>query len=68
MRAGQSLKPRLMAIYRGRRASRAASLQAAAGANGDGEMLEAAFAVFMFVGIYIILWYLFSKDSGGGVG
>jgi len=31
-------------------------------------MLEAAFAVFMFVGIYIILWYLFSKDSGGGVG
>jgi hypothetical protein len=31
-------------------------------------MLEAAFAVFMFVGIYVILWYLFNKDSGGGVG
>jgi hypothetical protein len=43
-------------------------LQAAAGANGDGEMLEAAFAVFMFVGIYVVLWYLFNKDNGGGVG
>jgi len=31
-------------------------------------MMEAIFAVFMFLGIYVMLWYLFNKDSGGGVG
>jgi hypothetical protein len=31
-------------------------------------MMEALFAVFMFVGIYVILWHLFNKDNGGGVG
>ena len=30
--------------------------------------MEAIFAVFMFLGIYVMLWYLFNKDSGGGVG
>ncbi len=22
----------------------------------------------VFVGIYVVLWYLFNKDNGGGVG
>jgi len=31
-------------------------------------MMEAIFAVFMFIGIYVMLWYLFNKNNGGGVG
>lgn len=29
-------------------------------------MIEAIFAVLMFIGIYGILWYLFNRDNGGG--
>jgi len=28
-------------------------------------MIEAIFAVLMFIGIYISLWYLFNKKDGG---
>jgi hypothetical protein len=31
-------------------------------------MTKAIFAVLAFVGIYVMLWYLFNKDNGGGVG
>ena len=31
-------------------------------------MIEALFAVLLFVGIYISLWYLFNRKDGGGVG
>jgi hypothetical protein len=31
-------------------------------------MLKAIFTVLAFVCIYVMLWYLFNKDSGGGVG
>lgn len=31
-------------------------------------MIEAMFAVFLFVGIYASIWLLFNKKDGGGVG
>ena len=31
-------------------------------------MIEALFAVFLFVGIYAGLWLLFNRKDGGGVG
>jgi hypothetical protein len=31
-------------------------------------MLKAIFTALAFVGIYVMLWYLFNKDNGGGVG
>jgi len=31
-------------------------------------MIEAIFAILLFVGIYVGLWYIFQDKGGGGVG
>ena len=36
--------------------------------GGTRMMIEALFAVLLFVGIYVSLWYLFNRKDGGGVG